>query len=295
MGTIAQELARIQNAKASLKTSIENKGVQVPANTLIDGYPALVDQIPQGGGGNPFDDSEFTYLCYNGRFVTYGDYTDLIKTSVRNNISEWGFSYYARSVRGTLTQIQNLLDAAAANANCGNATSIIFQYAFQMTSVQASSGTLTFKPIANRNAQANLGSIFSGFNDNGAFTVDLIIDYSDFNTGNFSDSSAYYSTTGKCNYYIKGYPISKRTSALTLSNSGYSHILEFTVRGSSRYGINLAGLTNMSIDNYIAFFNSISATTYSSVTITIPTSIYNQLTADQKAIITDKNYLLASA
>lgn len=51
MGTIAQEIARIQGAKADLKTAIESKGVTVPSATLLDGYADLVDQIPTGGGG----------------------------------------------------------------------------------------------------------------------------------------------------------------------------------------------------------------------------------------------------
>lgn len=50
MSTIAEELTRIQNAKAALATSIAAKGVEVPAATKIDGYSALVDQIAQGGG-----------------------------------------------------------------------------------------------------------------------------------------------------------------------------------------------------------------------------------------------------
>lgn len=49
MSTIADELTRIQNAKAALATSIAAKGVAVPAATKIDGYAALVDQISQGG------------------------------------------------------------------------------------------------------------------------------------------------------------------------------------------------------------------------------------------------------
>ena len=46
---ISTEIQRLQGAKASLKTSIENKGVTVPAATKIDGYAALVDQIQAGG------------------------------------------------------------------------------------------------------------------------------------------------------------------------------------------------------------------------------------------------------
>lgn len=52
MSTIAEELTRMQNAKASLATSISAKGVAVPAATKIDGYASLVDQISQGGEHN---------------------------------------------------------------------------------------------------------------------------------------------------------------------------------------------------------------------------------------------------
>ena len=42
------EALRIQQAKADLADAIEGKGVTVPANALIDDYPALVDAIEQG-------------------------------------------------------------------------------------------------------------------------------------------------------------------------------------------------------------------------------------------------------
>lgn len=48
MGTIAQELTRIQTAKTDIKTSIEAKGVQVPSNALISTYDTYIDQIQTG-------------------------------------------------------------------------------------------------------------------------------------------------------------------------------------------------------------------------------------------------------
>lgn len=47
--SIASELNRLLQAKSDLATSIENKGVTVPASATLDDYPALVDQIQQGG------------------------------------------------------------------------------------------------------------------------------------------------------------------------------------------------------------------------------------------------------
>lgn len=68
------DLARLQNAKAALKTSIAAKGVTVPDAALLDGYAALVGQIQQGpasytgtvtaGSGNAYQ------LCL--RYVSSG-------------------------------------------------------------------------------------------------------------------------------------------------------------------------------------------------------------------------------
>ncbi len=60
--SIADELSRIQGAKAGLKTSITNKGVAVPDSALIDAYPALVDQITTGGGGG----TDVQFIDYDG-------------------------------------------------------------------------------------------------------------------------------------------------------------------------------------------------------------------------------------
>lgn len=45
---IADDLTRIQGAKADLRTSIQAKGVTVPSAALIDDYPDYVDAIQQG-------------------------------------------------------------------------------------------------------------------------------------------------------------------------------------------------------------------------------------------------------
>lgn len=63
--SIANEIARLQQAKSDLATSITNKGVTVPAAATLDGYAALVDSIQQGGGTLPYD-AEIEYLQGNG-------------------------------------------------------------------------------------------------------------------------------------------------------------------------------------------------------------------------------------
>lgn len=46
--SISSEIERIQNAKADIKTAIENKGVEVGSDLLIDGYADLIDTISTG-------------------------------------------------------------------------------------------------------------------------------------------------------------------------------------------------------------------------------------------------------
>lgn len=48
--SIASEVSRLQGAKEALAGAIAAKGVAVPEGTALDGYAALVAQIPQGGG-----------------------------------------------------------------------------------------------------------------------------------------------------------------------------------------------------------------------------------------------------
>ncbi|WP_287385861.1 hypothetical protein [Lachnospira sp.] len=47
---ISDEITRLQQAKADLKTAIENKGVTVSSSATLDDYADLVDSIEVGGG-----------------------------------------------------------------------------------------------------------------------------------------------------------------------------------------------------------------------------------------------------
>lgn len=65
--SIATEITRLQGAKASLKTAIENKGVTVSSSALIDAYPALVDSIPTGGGA--VEEKTVNFVDFDGTLV----------------------------------------------------------------------------------------------------------------------------------------------------------------------------------------------------------------------------------
>lgn len=47
--SIASEITRLQGAKADIKTAIQNKGVTVPSNALLDDFDTYIAQISSGG------------------------------------------------------------------------------------------------------------------------------------------------------------------------------------------------------------------------------------------------------
>ena len=51
--SIQSEIDRLKTAKSGLATAITGKGVTVPDDATLSEYPALVDQIQTGGGGEP--------------------------------------------------------------------------------------------------------------------------------------------------------------------------------------------------------------------------------------------------
>ena len=57
--SITDQITRLQNAKASIKASIENKGVSVSDDTKLDEYSALIDNIQTGGSGETHVNPEF--------------------------------------------------------------------------------------------------------------------------------------------------------------------------------------------------------------------------------------------
>lgn len=146
--SVATELTRIQGAKDALKTSIRNKGVSVSDNALISEYPALVDSIEAGGGGD-------TAMKENvqGTLTSYTIPNDV--TSIR---------YYAFGHLYSLTSvtIPNSVTSIGGNAfrECTNLESVtipdsvteIFDYAFggcsKLKSVTISNGVKSIASYA---------------------------------------------------------------------------------------------------------------------------------------------------
>ena len=66
---ISDEITRLQQAKADLKTAIEGKGVTVPSNATLDDYADLVDSIEAGGG---YEENVWYFCCnYWAKYLLY--------------------------------------------------------------------------------------------------------------------------------------------------------------------------------------------------------------------------------
>ena len=88
--SVASEITRLQNAKASLKTAIEGKGVTVPGSTKLDGYADLVESISGGGS----DDDNWYFISADADIQNVDDYyVKQIYLGKRNN-NQWYFRAY---------------------------------------------------------------------------------------------------------------------------------------------------------------------------------------------------------
>jgi surface protein len=63
--SIADQITRLNNAKANIKQAIENKGVTVSDSALLDEYPALINSIPMEGG-DPYYEEFYNMRTNNG-------------------------------------------------------------------------------------------------------------------------------------------------------------------------------------------------------------------------------------
>ena len=90
--TIASEITRLQWAKSDARTSIQAKGVSVPASAKLDTYHNYIDQIQQWDWGV----LEWGLVLYNRR-VSNKDGVPRIKSTV--SWTEWN-KYYGCTVYG---------------------------------------------------------------------------------------------------------------------------------------------------------------------------------------------------
>lgn len=297
MGTIAQEITRIKNGVDDVWDYCEDNGVTVPAGTTVDQARTYLDQIPHGGGGNIFDGVDFNYLFFKKRFLSK---LDDVYNSSRGNLTIWQFQYLCNQC-GTLSseEMQKIFNIVEKFASCGNDSlgRTWYENAFESITISDNLNNLTFKPSINKTGRAYAENLFSSFKGTANNAVDLTVDLENFNPNTIAISNMFNFTGSNINVHLLNIPVDRCYGGTFLFGNTYytGSVIEATVRGAANANIDIRNATRMSITNYINFFNSFSATTATNIKVIIPSAIYSQLTEDQKAIITDKGYTLATS
>lgn len=118
--SVSDEIRRIQNAKANIKTSIENKGVTVPDDAKLDTFPSLIDDIQAGGSGETHTNPDFYELRTN--YGTNFDHLFRNYSGPDINVSKWNtskvtsaqycFSYCTKSINISNWDLSSLTNAS---------------------------------------------------------------------------------------------------------------------------------------------------------------------------------------
>lgn len=95
--SIATEITRLQNAKASIKTSLENKGATIPSSTKLDGYSTIIDALPNATKYGISIDNIIGGVDNNGDLQQISGTFDLVLSGIQriqqNNVLQYKFSY----------------------------------------------------------------------------------------------------------------------------------------------------------------------------------------------------------
>lgn len=322
--SIADQITRLQNAKASIKTSIENKGVTVSDDTKLDGYPALIDNIQTGGSGETYINPDFYEIrtqsgtTYESLFVNDGNTAldlsnwDTSKvttmkdmfdgdTNVRTikGLKNWNTSKVTSMYR-MFYFCYNLTSLDLSGWNTSNVTNIgaMFYYCGSLTSVNLS-GWNTSKVTSMPNTFDSCSGLTS-VNLSGWDTSKVTSMYGFFAscsnlvtvTGALDLSSLtegfYYSSTRNPVYSCK------KLETLYLKNI-YKNC---TMTNKSDWSINL-GDTKVKDECLIYIINELpdlvndkGLTATDKIILTLPKT--NTLTAEQVKVATDKGWTVAN-
>ena len=120
--SIASEITRLNNAKAAIKQSLANKGVEVSDEAKLDEYPALIDSIEVGSGD---DKSVWDIITNNGKRMEYLFYgcSDVLTLDVSN----WDTSK-ATNMQRMFYLCRNLMQVDVSNFNTGNVTDMAYMF-----------------------------------------------------------------------------------------------------------------------------------------------------------------------
>lgn len=109
--SIASELTRLQNAKAAIKQSLENKGATIDSSATLSDYPSIIDNLPSGGDTLTFvvDNTNLTYDISTGESTQTSYHISYNGTDVTNDSAIYSINQCIDydPIAGTLTPLDN--------------------------------------------------------------------------------------------------------------------------------------------------------------------------------------------
>ena len=253
--SISDQIVRLTNAKAAIKQSIENKGVDVSDTALLDEYPALIDKIEGGGeGGNPYYEELFNMITNNNT-----DYSYLFYTSNKTSLD------LSNLDSSNVTNMSNMF------YSCGKLTSL------DLSNFDTSSVT-------------NMGYMFSNCSkltslDLSNFNTSNVTDMSNMFNNCYALSSL----------DLSSFDASKVTTSSGLKLFGLSdmsQLTDFKAPKNIKTQFDVSKCIKLTHDSLMSILNNLTTKT-STTKLTLGATNLAKLSDEEKAIATNKGWTLA--
>ena len=331
--SIADQINRLNNAKANIKQAIENKGVTVSDSALLDEYPALIDSIPMEGG-NPFyetmwnvitnNNTDYQYLFFNSN-STEIDVSNLDTSKVTNmsymfsgctsltelDVSSWDTSNVT-DMNNIFVNCLSLISLDLSNFDTSNVTNMrqMFQNCSRLTELDLSNfdtsnvtdmyymfngcQSLTSLDVSNLDTSKVTNMSYMFYNCESLTSLDV----SNWDTSNVTNMNSIFGGCFKLTSLdISNFDVSKCTSSSSLSN----------IFGTSYNGctalVDFIAPKNISAPMNVQYATALShdslmsiinnLATVSGKTLTLGSTNKAKLTEEELAIATNKGWKIA--
>ena len=330
--TIADQITRLNNAKAAIKNSIENKGVTVSNTAKLDEYAALIDSIEIGSGGDENDwldirtnsGLNYAYLFYS----CYAESLDLSSldtskaTSMRymfqscSNLTTLNLSHFNTSqvtdmnhMFSSCGKLQSL-DLSSFNTSLVTDMSYMFFNCDSLTTLNLSSfdtsqvkdmtymfnycKNLTSLDLSNFDTSqvTNMGYMF----ENCKLLTEL--DLSHFNTSQVTNMGYMFNCCSNlASLDLSNFDTSKVTSSTGLRFFGSSanslpQLTDFKAPKNMGANLDFSPCPNLTHDSLMSIINNLTTATSTKKLVLGATNLA-KLTDEEKAIATSKGWTLS--
>lgn len=305
--SIADQINRLNNAKAAIKQSIENKGVTVDDSALLDEYPALIDSIEVGSGEGGSDSESvwnlFTDNGTRGQYLFYncGDLTELDVSHLdTSNMTDMRNMFYFCGGLTTL-DVSNFDTSKVTNmtymfCNCSKLTELdlsnfntskvtdmssMFIYCYKLKSIDVSSFDTS-----------NVTTLANMFSKCQSLTS---LDLSHFDTSKITSIASIVSgCTGLTSLNCGTWDVSKVTSNYNLGNAfDYcTSLVDFYPPKNMGANLTVSNSTALSHDSLMRIIDNLITVT-TTKTLTLGATNLAKLTEEEIAIATNKGWTVA--